>query len=89
MYADAGFDVWLLNGRGTRYGRKHSTLDPDKDHFEFYEFGIEELGAIDLAEQLDYIVRETGVKQVTSYRIDIIYKTSLASEILWLSFETE
>ncbi|XP_003743429.1 gastric triacylglycerol lipase [Galendromus occidentalis] len=63
-YAGADFDVWLVNNRGTRYGRKHKRLDPEKDHYDFYEFTIVEIGAIDLAEQIDYVLRETGHKKV-------------------------
>ncbi|GAU44584.1 hypothetical protein TSUD_136310 [Trifolium subterraneum] len=27
--ADSGFDVWLANGRGTRYSSTHTSLSPD------------------------------------------------------------
>lgn len=63
-YAGAGFDVWLVNNRGTRYGREHSALNHEEHHYDFYEFTIVELGAIDLAEQIDYILSETGHKKV-------------------------
>lgn len=36
--ADRGFDVWLLSTRGSRYSRRHITLNPDTDK-EFWNFG--------------------------------------------------
>lgn len=41
-------------------------LDAERDHYDFYEFTLIDQGAIDLAEQLDYILRETGHKKVRS-----------------------
>lgn len=29
--ADRGFDVWILNARGTLYSQKHKYFDIDKD----------------------------------------------------------
>ncbi|XP_018495072.2 uncharacterized protein LOC100906938 [Galendromus occidentalis] len=63
-FAKAGFDVWLLNDRGTRFGNKHSEIDPEKYSYDPHDFTVIEHGVIDLAEQLDYILWETGHEKV-------------------------
>lgn len=64
--ADAGFDVWMGNARGTRNSRKHITLDPDdeKDKFPFFDFSFEEIGTKDIPAMVDYALRVTGQSQL-------------------------
>lgn len=33
VFADAGFDVWLANVRGTRYGMRHTHYTPNDKAF--------------------------------------------------------
>ncbi|XP_017076903.1 lipase 1-like [Drosophila eugracilis] len=57
MLADACFDVWLSNSRGTRYSRSHTSLDPSKG--EFWHFSWHEIGIEDVAAFIDYILTTT------------------------------
>ncbi|XP_016985063.1 lipase 1 [Drosophila rhopaloa] len=58
MLADACYDVWLSNSRGTRYSRRHITLDPtDK---AFWRFSWHEIGTEDVAATIDYILATTN-----------------------------
>ena len=45
-----GYDVWLSNSRGSKYGRVHTELDPDSinDQKNFWEFSFVEMGEYDL-----------------------------------------
>jgi len=58
-----GYDVWMGNNRGTRFGLKHATLDPKSA--EFWEFSWEEMGTKDVPAFVDHIVSETGFKQIS------------------------
>ncbi|XP_047121718.1 lipase 3-like [Schistocerca piceifrons] len=56
--SDECYDVWLANGRGNRYSRNHTTLDPDKS--EYWQFSWHEQGAYDIPAIIDYILSVTG-----------------------------
>ena len=45
--AKAGFNVWLGNNRGSRYGRSNAHLDPSKDASKFFDYSFYELGQYD------------------------------------------
>ncbi|XP_022912357.1 lipase 3-like [Onthophagus taurus] len=60
ILADLGYDVWMPNARGTTYSKKHTTLDPDEDKKDFWDFSWHEIGSIDVATSIDYILETTG-----------------------------
>ncbi|CAH0547938.1 unnamed protein product [Brassicogethes aeneus] len=62
--AEAGYDVWLPNCRGTTHSRKHKTLDPDRNA-SYWDFSWHEIGKYDLPAVIDKIIEKTGSKQVT------------------------
>ena len=58
VLVEQGYDVWLSNNRGTRYGMGHLTLDPDSE--EFWDFNFEQNGMNDLPAYIDFILEMTG-----------------------------
>ncbi|KAF9797140.1 hypothetical protein SFRURICE_019625 [Spodoptera frugiperda] len=64
--ADAGFDVWMGNARGTKSSRAHVSLNPDDavQKYEFFDFSWEEIGMLDLPAMIDYILKTTGKDQL-------------------------
>jgi lysosomal acid lipase/cholesteryl ester hydrolase len=57
VLAKSHYDVWLLNVRGTRYGKNHTHLHIDSP--EFWDFTFEEMGKYDMIANLDYIRQKT------------------------------
>ena len=47
------------NFRGTKYGRKHEHLDPDKD-MDFWRFTLHELGVKDIAAMISNVISISG-----------------------------
>ncbi|XP_075726515.1 gastric triacylglycerol lipase [Rhipicephalus microplus] len=63
LLADRGFDVWLVNCRGTPYSNYHRTLTT-KDP-EFWEWSFDEIGRYDLAATIDYVTQVTGFMNIS------------------------
>jgi pimeloyl-ACP methyl ester carboxylesterase len=62
VLADRGFDVWLLNNRGTAYSRHH--LNHSIESKEIWDFSFQEMGEQDIPATLDYIHHKSNGKKV-------------------------
>ncbi|GKV07958.1 hypothetical protein SLEP1_g19653 [Rubroshorea leprosula] len=60
ILADRGFDVWIANTRGTRFCRKHTSLDPMEP--AFWDWSWDELVAYDLPAIFEVVFSKTGQK---------------------------
>lgn len=60
--SENGYDVWLGNVRGSRYSRKHKTLDNGST--KYWDFDWHEMGVKDLPASIDYIINITGQKKI-------------------------
>ncbi|KAL7731679.1 hypothetical protein ACLKA6_000968 [Drosophila palustris] len=62
LLADAGYDVWLGNARGNIYSRANSQISLNSPRF--WHFDWHEIGTIDIATMIDYILDETEYSQL-------------------------
>ncbi|GMY13106.1 Triacylglycerol lipase 2 [Fagus crenata] len=60
ILADNGFDVWIANTRGTRFSRRHVSLDPSQP--AFWNWSWDELVTFDLPAVFDFVYGQTGQK---------------------------
>jgi len=63
LLADAGFDVWLGNVRGSLYSRYHKTLNANKDE-KFWRFTWQHMAKYDLPAMVDYVLDKTNRKSL-------------------------
>ncbi|CAK8566515.1 unnamed protein product [Lathyrus sativus] len=60
ILADSGFDVWLANGRGSKYSTGHTTLTPND--MAYWDWSWNELASHDLPASVEYVFNLTGQK---------------------------
>lgn len=60
ILADAGFDVWLGNFRGSLYSKNHSSLSFDDE--SYWDFSFHENGVYDVPAQIDLVHKITKQK---------------------------
>jgi pimeloyl-ACP methyl ester carboxylesterase len=63
ILADAGFDVWLGNNRGN--GVSTINVKYGKHTQEYWDFSWDEMALIDLPSQINYVLQQTGVQQLS------------------------
>ncbi|KAG9133656.1 hypothetical protein Leryth_021644 [Lithospermum erythrorhizon] len=61
ILADSGFDVWISNIRGTRFSRRHVTLNANINP-EFWDWTWDDLIMNDLPAVINFIFKQTGQK---------------------------
>ncbi|XP_061708432.1 lipase 3-like [Cydia pomonella] len=62
---DLGYDVWLANVRGTKYGRRHLYLESETDEStQFFDYSYDEIGFYDIAVIVDYVLNDTRKEKV-------------------------
>ncbi|XP_066601259.1 uncharacterized protein [Prorops nasuta] len=83
LLVDEGYDVWAVNVRGNFYGKRHVLLSVEDP--EFWRFSWHEFGAYDVAAVIDYILSETGLRQVSL----IGHSMGGAAELVLLSSKPE
>ena len=57
LLANMGYDVWLLNWRGSKYSMRHKKLNPRDT--KFWDFTVDEMVDYDLPAFIDFIMEKT------------------------------
>uniref|UniRef100_T1JVK7 Lipase n=1 Tax=Tetranychus urticae TaxID=32264 RepID=T1JVK7_TETUR len=67
LLANLGYDVWLINARGTSYSTNHTHLDPEGNSFYpvFWDYSFYEIGIYDVTSTVEHIKNETGFEKIT------------------------
>lgn len=59
ILADNGYDVWLMNTRGSIYSNRHVRI-PESNKKKFYDFSFHEIGYFDIPASIDFILNKTN-----------------------------
>ncbi|KFO76821.1 Lysosomal acid lipase/cholesteryl ester hydrolase, partial [Cuculus canorus] len=62
ILADAGYDVWVGNNRGTSWSRRHQYLTDNQ--VKFWNFSFHEMAMYDLPAMIDFVLEKTGQQQI-------------------------
>lgn len=62
LLADAGYDVWMGNARGTEMSRDHVKLNPDSS--KYWDFSWQDIGEKDLPAFIDYVLDYTNAPKL-------------------------
>ncbi|RHN50612.1 putative triacylglycerol lipase [Medicago truncatula] len=62
ILADNGFDVWVTNTRGTKYSRKHTSLDPSNK--KYWDWSWDELVTDEMPAIFDFVSKQTGEQKI-------------------------
>jgi lysosomal acid lipase/cholesteryl ester hydrolase len=60
---ELGYDVWLGNNRGNKYGQKHVFYEIES--VEFWNFSIDDFAIFDIPDIIDYILDYTKLQKLT------------------------
>lgn len=63
LLADAGYDVWMGNARGTHMSRGHGWLNASEP--AYWEYSWQDIGQKDLPAFIDYILEETKAQKLS------------------------
>jgi lysosomal acid lipase/cholesteryl ester hydrolase len=65
VFANEGFDVWMINYRGNYYSSKHLTLDTKKD--AYWDFNMVQPGVYDLPAAIDHVLENNKTTEKLTY----------------------